>query len=94
MSERSGHVGKINVSSRDLGRLLADSAGDPARSYQEAFAELADTAGESRSRRSCRCRAGPRMKLLESTVADLREQPEAIRSSARCTSRATSTTGR
>lgn len=41
VSERSGHMGEINVSSRDPGRLLADSTGAPARPYQEAFAKLA-----------------------------------------------------
>lgn len=34
-------MGEINVSSRDPGRLLADSTGAPARPYQEAFAKLA-----------------------------------------------------
>ncbi|MFI7236883.1 hypothetical protein [Streptomyces cyaneofuscatus] len=36
-------MGEINVSSHNLGRLLADSTGTPARSYQRAFSELAES---------------------------------------------------
>ncbi|MEU4181450.1 hypothetical protein [Streptomyces sp. NPDC026589] len=79
-------MGEINLSSRDLGRLLAASTSARMRRppYQEAFAELADT---------YRGRPGPEIlpllrraadeALLGFTDADLREQAEAIRSGAR-----------
>ncbi|MFD7129327.1 MULTISPECIES: hypothetical protein [Streptomyces] len=77
-------MGEINVSSRDLGRLLADSAGAPARPYQEAFAELADTyRGKSVSEILPLLRRAADEALLGFTDADLREQAEAIRSGAR-----------
>ncbi|MEV6437463.1 hypothetical protein [Streptomyces anulatus] len=77
-------MGEIKVSSRDLGRLLADSTGAPARPYQEAFAELADIyRGRPVSEvLPLLCRAADEA-LLGFTDADLREQAEAIRSGAR-----------
>ncbi|WP_331728562.1 hypothetical protein [Streptomyces anulatus] len=77
-------MGEINVSSRDLGRLLADSTGTPARSYQEAFAELADTyQGKPVLEILPLLRRAADEALLGFTDADLREQAEAIRSGAR-----------
>ncbi len=77
-------MGEINVSSRDLGRLLTDSAGTPARPYQEAFAELADTyQGKPVSEILPLLRRAADEALLGFTDEDLREQAEAIRSGAR-----------
>ncbi|MEV7660125.1 hypothetical protein AB0O39_39015 [Streptomyces anulatus] len=77
-------MGKINVSSRDLGRLLADSTGTPARPYQEAFAELADAyQGKPVAEILPLLRRAADEALLGFTDADLREQAEAIRSGAR-----------
>ncbi|UPT46673.1 hypothetical protein OH828_00390 [Streptomyces anulatus] len=77
-------MGEINVSSRDLGRLLADSTGAPARPYQKAFAELADTyRGRPVPEILPLLRRAADEALLGFTDADLREQAEAIRSGAR-----------
>ncbi|WP_329359962.1 hypothetical protein [Streptomyces anulatus] len=77
-------MGEINVSSRDLGRLLADSTGALVRPYQEAFAELADTCrGMPVSEILPLLRRAADEALLGFTGADLREQAEAIRSGAR-----------
>ncbi|MFE1824871.1 hypothetical protein ACFW9S_38490 [Streptomyces anulatus] len=78
-------MGEINVSSRDLGQLLADSTGTPAtRPYQEAFAELADTyRGRPVAEILPLLRRAADEALLGFTDTDLREQAEAIRSGAR-----------
>ncbi|MFH9201308.1 hypothetical protein ACH4KO_29225 [Streptomyces anulatus] len=65
-------------------RLLADNTGAPARPYQDAFAELADTyRGEPVSEILPLLRRAADEALLGFTDADLREQAEAIRSGAR-----------
>ncbi|MEU8672922.1 hypothetical protein AB0C71_39235 [Streptomyces anulatus] len=78
-------MGEINVSSHDLGRLLADSStGAPVRPYQEAFAELADTyRGKPVPEILPLLRRAADEVLLGFTDVDLREQAEAIRSGAR-----------
>ncbi|WP_405504599.1 hypothetical protein [Streptomyces anulatus] len=77
-------MGEINVSSHNLGRLLADSTGTPARSYQAAFSELAES---HRSRSAAQVvvllRRAADEALLGFTAADLVEQAEAIRTGQR-----------
>ncbi|MBK3583074.1 hypothetical protein JHN49_04860 [Streptomyces sp. MBT57] len=77
-------MGEINVSSHNLGRLLADSAGTPARSYQAAFAELAEShqGRPAQQRHDLGSRAADEA-LLGFTAADLAEQAEAIRTGQR-----------
>ncbi|MFH8670292.1 hypothetical protein ACH4F3_36265 [Streptomyces anulatus] len=73
-------MGEIDVSSQNLGRLLADSTGSPARSYQAAFADLADShRGRPVPEIVALLRRAADEALLGFTAADLREQAEAIR---------------
>ncbi|MFE9240570.1 hypothetical protein [Streptomyces sp. NPDC007007] len=77
-------MGEIDVSSQNLGRLLTDSTGSPARSYQAAFAELADShRGRPVSVTVTLLRPAADEALFGFTPADLREQAEAIRSGER-----------
>ncbi|MCX4506664.1 MULTISPECIES: hypothetical protein [Streptomyces] len=77
-------MGEINVSSYNLGRLLDDSAGTPARSYQAAFAELADShQGRRAAEIAGLLRRAADEALLGFTAADLAEQAEAIRTGQR-----------
>ncbi|MFJ1959007.1 hypothetical protein ACIOGT_39200 [Streptomyces microflavus] len=77
-------MGEINVSSHNLGRLLADSAGTPARSYQAAFAELAEShQGRAAPEIVALLRRAADEALLGFTAADLAEQAEAIRTGQR-----------
>ncbi|MGW6638278.1 hypothetical protein [Streptomyces cyaneofuscatus] len=77
-------MGEINVSSRNLGRLLADSTGTPADSYQAAFAELAEShRGRPAAEIVVLLRRAADEALLGFTAADLVEQAEAIRAGQR-----------
>lgn len=77
-------MGKINVSSHNLGRLLADSTGTPGRSYQAAFAELAEShQGRPTAEIVALLRRAADEALLGFTAADLYEQAEAIRTGQR-----------
>ncbi|MFJ3439225.1 hypothetical protein ACIPMU_37605 [Streptomyces cyaneofuscatus] len=77
-------MGEINVSSHNLGRLLADSTGTPGRSYQAAFAELAEShQGRSAAEIAALLRRAADEALLGFTAADLYEQAEAIRTGQR-----------
>ncbi|SCK54080.1 hypothetical protein YUYDRAFT_07089 [Streptomyces sp. ScaeMP-e48] len=77
-------MGEINVSSHNLGRLLADSAGAPARSYQAAFAEFAEShRGRPAAEIVVLLRRAADEALLGFTAADLAEQAEAIRAGQR-----------
>ncbi|WP_181010857.1 hypothetical protein [Streptomyces sp. SM13] len=73
-------MGEINVSSRHLGRLLADSNGPQTRPYQTVLAELADShGGRPVAEILPLLRRAADEALLGFTAADLREQAEAIR---------------
>ncbi|MEW2069092.1 hypothetical protein [Streptomyces sp. NPDC007346] len=77
-------MGEIDVSSHNLGRLLADSTGTPARSYQAAFAELAEShQGRPATEIVPLLRRAADEALLGFTAADLYEQAEAIRTGQR-----------
>ncbi|WP_435598210.1 hypothetical protein [Streptomyces anulatus] len=77
-------MGEINVSSRDLGRLVTDRTSALGRPYQEAFAELADIyRGKPVPEILPLLRRAADEALLGFTDADLREQAEAIRSGTR-----------
>ncbi|MFW3470131.1 hypothetical protein ACN24M_01360 [Streptomyces microflavus] len=74
----------FNVSSQQLGRLLADSAGTPTRSYQEAFTELAASHhGRPVVEILPFLRRATDEARLGFTAVDLREQAEAIRTGRR-----------
>ncbi|CAD5911952.1 hypothetical protein ACWGH7_15510 [Streptomyces cyaneofuscatus] len=77
-------MGEINVSSHNLGRLLADGTGTPARSYQAVFAELAEShQGRPAAEIAALLRRAADEALVGFTAADLYEQAEAIRTGQR-----------
>lgn len=77
-------MGEINVSSHNLGRLLADSTGTPARSHQAAFAQLAAShQGRPTAEIVALLRRAADDALLGFTAGDLHEQVEAIRTGQR-----------
>ncbi|WP_250572432.1 MULTISPECIES: hypothetical protein [Streptomyces] len=75
-------MGEINVSSYNLGRFLADSAGTPARSYQAAFGARRFP-GRQAAEIAVLLRRAADEALLGFTASDLAEQAEAIRTGQR-----------
>ena len=72
-------MGNISIERTALARLLADSSGSHGTSYQQAFAELAEThRGRPAAQVVPLLRAAADHALLGFTAADLREQAEAI----------------
>ncbi|MEU9927339.1 hypothetical protein [Streptomyces anulatus] len=77
-------MGEIKVSSHNLGRLLADSTGSPARSYQAVFSELAEShRGRPVTKIVVLRRRAADEALLGLAAAGLVEQAEAIRTGER-----------
>ncbi|MFB6783658.1 hypothetical protein ACFCX0_41790 [Streptomyces sp. NPDC056352] len=85
-------MGEIRVGKEHLDRLLTDSAGSYGATYQQAFAQLAEThQGKSAAEILPLLRRAADHALLEFTHADLAEQAEAISTGERYVLRVTVT---